>query len=162
LGFAPIWGDTTDEALDRVRRRKIKDRADVELALANHSSITMVDFAGLPLDEPLPADLKTNGHQSILDSMIRSGRTPRELAIGAIMVDPEATGLAGTADDVAARMGEIMEEVGGDGFLIMGWPGLTRRYIAEITDGLAPALQRRGLIRTGYSHDKFRENLFEF
>lgn len=31
-----------------------------------------------------------------------------------------------------------------------------------ITDGLVPALQRRGLIRTGYSHKLFRDNLMEF
>ena len=42
-------------------------------------------------------------------------------------------------------MGEVMEAVGGDGFLITTpAQGVTRIEIAEVTDGLVPALQRRG------------------
>ena len=52
--------------------------------------------------------------------------------------------LIGTPDMVAAQMAEVMEEVAGDGFVFQG--NLNRRYVAEITDGLAPALQRRGLL----------------
>ena len=61
-------------------------------------------------------------------------------------------------------MAEVMDEVGGDGFLITrpGQQGLTRKYITEITDGLVPALQRRGLARTAYAHAHFRDNLLEF
>ena len=54
-----------------------------------------------------------------------------------------------------------MQEVGGDGFLIAGAP-MNRRYVAEITDGLVPALKRRGLTRTSYEHSHFRENLRAF
>jgi hypothetical protein len=60
-------------------------------------------------------------------------------------------------------MGEVMEEVGGDGFLITT-PVLRvgRRYLVEIADGLVPELQRRGLTRTEYRHPLLRENLQEF
>jgi len=34
---------------------------------------------------------------------------------------------------------------------------LTRRAITEITDGLAPALKRRGLLRSGFNHKLFRD-----
>ena len=57
-------------------------------------------------------------------------------------------------------MGETMAEIGGDGFLVSH--PLTRKVIAEFTDGLAPALQRRGLIRSAYAHTRFRDNLLEF
>ncbi len=57
-------------------------------------------------------------------------------------------------------MGEIMQEIGGDGFLITEL--LTRRTISEITEGLAPALQRRGLMRPDYAHAHFRDNLLAF
>jgi hypothetical protein len=64
---------------------------------------------------------------------------------------------------VAEAMGEMMEEVGGDGFLITSpVMRLNRRYVIEITDGLVPALQRRGLTRTSYTYDQFRDNLLEF
>lgn len=57
-------------------------------------------------------------------------------------------------------MGELMEEVGGDGFMISG--PVKRRTVAEITDGLVPALQKRGLVRTEYAHEHFRDNLLDF
>jgi hypothetical protein len=51
--------------------------------------------------------------------------------------------------------------VGGDGFLFsMG--DVSRRVVAEVTDGLVPALQARGLTRRAYGHATFRENLLEF
>jgi alkanesulfonate monooxygenase SsuD/methylene tetrahydromethanopterin reductase-like flavin-dependent oxidoreductase (luciferase family) len=71
--------------------------------------------------------------------------------------------LVGTPDQVAEAMGEMMEEAGGDGFLITSpVMRLNRRYVIEITDGLVPALQQRGLTRTSYTYDQFRDNLLEF
>ena len=76
-------------------------------------------------------------------------KTLRQLAI-----DWATTGVEfiGTPEQVARKMGEAMEEIGGDGFLIMkpGWD-LNRNYISSITDGLVPELQRLGLTRTEYS-----------
>jgi hypothetical protein len=67
----------------------------------------------------------------------------------------------GTADHVAGLMQEIMEEVGGDGFLFYH-TYFDRRYIMEVCDGLVPALQRRGVTRTRYAHKHFKDNLLEF
>jgi hypothetical protein len=60
-------------------------------------------------------------------------------------------------------MGEVMREVGGDGFLI-GTPfqRTSRRYITEITEGLVPALQAQRLTRTVYTKPTLRETLIEF
>jgi alkanesulfonate monooxygenase SsuD/methylene tetrahydromethanopterin reductase-like flavin-dependent oxidoreductase (luciferase family) len=66
----------------------------------------------------------------------------------------------GSPETIAGRMGETMEEIGGDGYLVSHI--LTRRSVAEITDGLAPALRRRSLIRSEYRHKNFRDNLLEF
>jgi hypothetical protein len=57
-------------------------------------------------------------------------------------------------------MDEAMKYVGGDGFLV-SLP-VTRKNITEITDGLAPALRRRGLIRSSYTYELFRDNLLEY
>ena len=54
-----------------------------------------------------------------------------------------------------------MQEVGGDGFLLV-LGDVSRKTVAEITDGLVPALQQRGLVRRGYAHKQFRDNLLEF
>ena len=67
----------------------------------------------------------------------------------------------GTIDHVASMMQEIMEEVGGDGFLFFN-TYFDRRYIMEVCDGLVPELQRRGLTRTRYAHKHFKDNLLEF
>jgi hypothetical protein len=57
-------------------------------------------------------------------------------------------------------MGEVMDYVGGDGYLVAS--PVTRKNITEIADGLAPALRRRRLIRSSYSYELFRDNLLEF
>jgi hypothetical protein len=56
-----------------------------------------------------------------------------------------------------------MEAVGGDGFLISTpFQRTSRRFITEVTEGLVPALQRRGLARTAYTGTTLREVLREF
>jgi len=54
-----------------------------------------------------------------------------------------------------------MQEVGGDGFLF-SMPNVNRRTLAEIEDGLVPALQERGLVRKAYEHKQFRDNLLAY
>ena len=71
--------------------------------------------------------------------------------------------LIGTPDDVADAMGEAIEEIGGDGYLITApTMRVSRHYINDITEGLVPALQRRGLTRTAYAHEHLRDTLLEF
>ena len=66
----------------------------------------------------------------------------------------------GTADSIAAEMQAVMQEVGGDGFLIHD--PLTRKAITEVTDGLAPALQRAACCNLITHARRFRENLLAF
>jgi alkanesulfonate monooxygenase SsuD/methylene tetrahydromethanopterin reductase-like flavin-dependent oxidoreductase (luciferase family) len=69
----------------------------------------------------------------------------------------------GTPDSVADAMGAVMEEVGGDGFLIIKpLMRLDRRYLGEVVNGLVPALRRRGLVREQYTTSTLRETLLEF
>nr|MDT0665543.1 hypothetical protein [Micromonospora sp. DSM 115978] len=103
---------------------------------------------------------QVNGHQSSMTRYAKAagGRTLRETVAEHDAV--ESVELAGTPDTVAAMMGEVMAEVGGDGFLIAS--SADRRTISEVADGLAPALKRRGLVREAYTHELFRDNLLEF
>ena len=102
-----------------------------------------------------------NGEQSSLAQFYAraKGKTLRE-ALDAGPGIAKDLDLVGAPDTVAAKMGEIMDEVGGDGFLL--YPEMNRHTIAEICDGLVPALQKRGLTRTSYDGDTFRENLLAF
>jgi FMN-dependent oxidoreductase (nitrilotriacetate monooxygenase family) len=160
---SPIVGETEQEAWEK-RRRWRSAPAFIEYTLAEISSITEVDFSRFPLDEVLPDDLTTNGERGALEKFMQrgSGKTLRELIVDGPSMG-EAIELVGTPDGVAERMGEAMEEIGGDGFLLFSpVMRLDRHYITEVTDGLVPALQRRGLVRSAYTHEHFRDNLLEF
>jgi FMN-dependent oxidoreductase (nitrilotriacetate monooxygenase family) len=149
--------DTTMEAA-RARRRLMHEDANrhLDMQLSSMSRLTNIDFAKFDPDEPLP-ELHTNGHQSSLAKWI--GKTPREVA--ASQSTKMGIDFTGTVDHVAGMMQEIMEEVGGDGFLFFN-AYFDRRYIMEVCDGLVPELQRRGLTRTHYAHKHFKDNLMEF
>ncbi|NQW52214.1 MAG: NtaA/DmoA family FMN-dependent monooxygenase [Rhodospirillales bacterium] len=154
---SPTLGETNGEAEDRVRRRQAQREASPEMTLAIMGSLTDIDFSTFDLDAPL-AELTTNGQQGTLKRFLAQGRTLREIA-GNYRYGFEDP-VVGTAEHVADVMAAAMEEVGGDGFMFSG--PLSRRYVAEITDGLVPALQKRGLVRTAYAHAHFRDNLFAF
>lgn len=158
----PILGETKEEAESRKKNRATLAAKRVEQRLAHLGKVTNIDFGQFDLDEPLPDDVSTNGHQLTLDEFRRmaNGRSIRETMASFNAVDLSVE-LCGTPDAVAARMGEVMEEVGGDGFLF-SMPNVNRRTLAEIEDGLVPALQARGLVRKAYEHIQFRDNLLAF
>ena len=158
---SPVLGDTRDEAQEK-RHRWLSDPHFIEYALTELSSITEIDFSQFDLDQPLP-EVTTNGERGALENFARrgNGKTLRELVAGGGL--GEAAELVGTPEQVADEMGGLMDDVGGDGFLITSpVMRLNRRYITEITDGLVPALQRRGLVRSSYTFEQFRDNLLEF
>jgi FMN-dependent oxidoreductase (nitrilotriacetate monooxygenase family) len=159
---APILGESEKDAREK-HRRTINDPHFIQHALTLLSSFTDIDFSQYDLDKPLPEKLVTNGEQGSLDKFQQwgSGKTLRQLAMDG--GSESSLELVGTPDSVAKKMGEVMEAVGGDGFLITSPYGKnSRRYTAEITDGLVPALQRRGLTRTEYTKTHLRDTLKEF
>ncbi|MDF2444660.1 MAG: hypothetical protein JWR01_2863, partial [Subtercola sp.] len=159
----PVLGETQADADELARRRYELNQEQIETILGIMSITTEVDFKQFDLDQELPEGVTTNGHQSGLDAFARKakGKTIREALLGQ---HTEALPLVGTPDSVAEQMGEVIDAVGGDGFLIRGEPVRThsRRYIDEIASGLAPALRRRGLIRSDYAESTFKENLAAF
>ena len=155
--ISPTLGETNDEAQARFRRRQAGREAAPELTLAQMGSLTDIDFSTFDLDAPT-GELSTNGQQGTLKRFLAQGQTLREIAANYRYGLEDA--VVGTADHVAGVMAEVMEEVGGDGFMFSGL--VTRRFVAEIADGVVPALQRRGLVRTAYEHEHFRDNLLAY
>lgn len=154
---SPFVDLSMEMAQDRRRRQQADSLAHAEMQIAAMSRLVGIDFSQFDLDEPLPAHLTSNGHQSLLAKWI--GKTPRSLVQS--YFQKGGIDFTGTVDHVAGLMGEVMEEVGGDGFLLLN-TYFDRRYIAEICDGLVPELQRRGLTRRAYAHKHFKDNLMEF
>jgi FMN-dependent oxidoreductase (nitrilotriacetate monooxygenase family) len=158
----PILGETMEEAQERRKKRAAIALEKIDERLAHFGKVTNIDFGKFDLDKPLPDHVTTNGHQQNLEQFrkMANGRSIRETMASFNAVDLSID-LVGTPDAVAARMGEVMEEVGGDGFLF-SMPNVNRRTLAEIEDGLIPALQDRGLMRTAYEHKHFRDNLLAY
>jgi FMN-dependent oxidoreductase (nitrilotriacetate monooxygenase family) len=159
--FSPVMGETEEEAKAQ-NERGLSSQRFTDRALGLYSAITDIDLSKFDLDKPLP-ELTTNGESTSLAKFAQfgSGKSLRQL------VREGGTGscveCVGTPDQVADQMAEIMAEVGGDGFLIKHPFGhINRRYILEVTDGLVPALQRRGLVRTEYTKPTLRETIREF
>ncbi|HVY14399.1 MAG TPA: NtaA/DmoA family FMN-dependent monooxygenase [Rhodopila sp.] len=153
-----ILGDTEDDAREKFARHVAAQHANIETKLGGMAYLSMVDFSKYDLDQPLP-QITTNASRMSFESYLSGDgtKTLREM-----MLDPGSGGLdfIGTADGIAAQMAEAMEEIGGDGILFQDL--LTRRKIVEVTDGLVPALKRRGLVRGAYQHEHFRDNLLAF
>jgi alkanesulfonate monooxygenase SsuD/methylene tetrahydromethanopterin reductase-like flavin-dependent oxidoreductase (luciferase family) len=161
--ISPILGASDAEAEAEERRRNEQAAADVSSALAFFGKITNIDFGGYDLDTPVSRlDLHTNGHQQSLDEFRRfAGDRSLRQAMAAFSQGGKSLRLVGGPERIADEMATAMEAVGGDGFLI-SLPAITRRAMAEIADGLVPALQARGLARREYRHAQFRDNLLDF
>jgi FMN-dependent oxidoreductase (nitrilotriacetate monooxygenase family) len=161
---SPTIAATEQEARETVARM-MDAPGYVEKSLVGISSNTEIDFSQFPLDEPLPEGLTTNGERGSLEHFMRGDGGPGPKTLRQLVLERTKRGLelVGTPEQVAKKMGEAMEEVGGDGLLIAkpGWD-LSRQYISSITDGLVPELQRLGLTRTEYTKSTLRETLREF
>ena len=158
----PYLGDTDAEAQERFQRfdaaKKDPDNIEKRLWYLSYVSGGVVDYAKYDLDGPVPQEVG-NGETTTAKSWLSQSDsiTLRDLAAGPANYGME---FIGSADTMAGEMAEVMEEAGGDGFLM--YPDVTRRSIMEVCDGLAPALRKRGVIRDGYAHRTFRENLLDF
>lgn len=158
---APILAETDEDAQRRAQRRMANAATHVDVKLAQLGWSTNIDFSQFDLDQPV-GELTTNGHQQSLAQFLRKAgkRTLRE-AITEYGTLGMSVDLIGSPATVAAQMDEVMQEVGGDGFLL-ALGNVNRRNVAEITDGLVPELQRRGLTRRAYGAKHLRDNLLEF
>lgn len=154
----PIIGETQEEAEAKAARYYEATDAAIHRRLIMLSGD--IDFSSFDLDKPIPDNLETDGSQSILETLRTwaAGRTIRETVSSE---RNESVRLVGTPESVADAMEEVIDAVGGDGFLFFGGGGgvLTRRYVGEICDGLMPVLRRRGLAATGYRGNNFHEHL---
>jgi len=159
--LAPVLGETEEEA--RAKNTKGLDSLRFqETTLAFQSALCGIDLSQFDPDQPLP-ELSTNGSMTVLAGFAQwgSGKPIRQLVREA--GKGGAFDAVGTPDQVALQMAQVMEEVGGDGFLIRQPFGhISRRAVLEITEGLVPALQRLGAVRSAYGHSTLRETLREF
>lgn len=150
-----------DEAEAKAVRATIADMPANRLEgwIAQISAITGIDLAQYDLDQPLPPQVNTEGSRGTLDWLRSDGATIRQMGLRMARRTAD-TPMIGTAAQVADDMAAVMEQVGGDGFLIGG--PLTPANVARVADALVPALQARGLVRSSYAGTTLRDHLGEF
>ena len=159
--LSPIVAETEEQAQWYSDQRAVFAARTMDARLARLGWNSNIDFSGFDLDAPV-GELTTNGHQSTLQQfLVRAGKSTLREAVIAQNSNGYSVDIVGTPDSVAAQMDEIMQEVGGDGFLMVQGD-LSRRSVATITDGLIPELQQRGLVRTAYEHAHLRDNLLAY
>lgn len=152
-----VLGETDKDAADRRERSAKALEGLIDHKLAAMSFLGGMDCSTLDLDAPL-SELSTNASRSALAAYLSLGKeTLREA-----LQTPGSTGLefVGSAATIAGQMEEAIAEIGGDGFLIHDLA--TRKAVNEVVDGLVPTLRRRGLVRSHYEHEHFRDNLLAF
>ncbi|MBM9467676.1 NtaA/DmoA family FMN-dependent monooxygenase [Nakamurella leprariae] len=157
----PVLGETDEIARTKAALAAANDPDRLDRSLANISALTNVDFSQFALDEPLP-DVTTNGHTSTLQTFLH-GRVPGQTTLRELADKPvaESVSFVGSPSTVAEKMGEVMEYVGGDGYLL-ATHDMSRNYVTQIVDGLIPELQARGLTRREYTADTLKGNLLAF
>lgn len=166
FNLQPVIGETMEEANAKMASLAAlsQTRAYVDAGLAFCSLQTGFDFEKLDLDAPILDQIDAGTGNRNAESFFFQYTnddprvTPRHMAVreGSKMTLP----IVGTAETVADRICEIAEETGANGFLFR--ESLLPSYIADITDRLVPALQRRGAARTEYSGSTFRDHINEF
>lgn len=161
--ISPVLGDTEEAAQQRYEEVVGMTPTILAQRLGRLTLHTDMDWTKFDLDAPFP-DIDparvTQGFQGMIASLkaFSKGKSLRET-----LAEQETTSLKliGTPEQVADQMQAAIEEIGGDGFLMHARP-LTRRYLAEILDGLVPILQRRGLVRQEYTTSTLRGHLKAF
>lgn len=162
---APIIAASMAEAREREEQMKKAVAANMEVALVSLTLASGADFSGYPLDMPMSEIekvMETNYGKSTLTDIFRfAGDMTLQEFIG---MPPKWRIFmpTGTPEYVAGQMDELMQEVGGDGFLTITMGDHNRVRMAELTDGLMPALQKRGVVRKSLEEATFRENLLAF
>lgn len=155
----PIVGRTTAEATAKRDQRAEPTDDKIHERLAVTSLLSGVDLGQFDLDEPLP-DVTAVGNESIIGYYLAQDPrpTPRQIAIHTI--EQMAGTYVGTPSEVADQMEAVMDDVGGDGFLVTG--PFRPDYVHDLVDLLAPELHRRGLVPSSYRYPTLRQNLLSY
>jgi len=135
----------------------------IRTVLGTHSAHLGIDLTRFDMHKPIPQDAVTNGTTSMFDALKKKGAQGQ--SIRDVMIDfnwgDRNNGQIGKAGDVADYLIDMMEEAGGDGYLIGATKEANANFLSGIFDGLVPALKERGAMQRAYGPGAtLRERLF--
>jgi FMN-dependent oxidoreductase (nitrilotriacetate monooxygenase family) len=153
-----ISAPTDEEA--QAKYREYLGYVDYDGAMACYSGWTGLDMSQFDPDQPFE-DVDTNAGQTMVNFFTKIDPqkrwTPRDIA--------EYNGIGGTSpvivgspQTVADELVSWIEETGADGFNIAH--AVKFRDVEDFARFVVPELQARGVMRTAYDGDTFREGLF--
>lgn len=162
-GFAPLIAETEEDA--RELEHELNGYLDTRKVLKELSERFTVNLNDYPLDAPLPLDKAKSSdafdgiqsrHEAVLDPARRGHFTIRQFLHRHNGGHGHFT-FTGTPLQVADFLQHRFEHQAADGFNIM--PQLLPSSLELFVEKVIPELQNRGLFRTEYEGETFRENL---
>ena len=157
FGLQPIVRSTEAEA--KLRAEELKQRIPLDAILARLSGVFGVDLSQFDPEMPL-SEMDTQASRGLMSATLSAadGRavTLREAAAqwALSVAIPQ---LIGTPEQVAAEIERMWRETGCYGFNLS--PTTNPDSVDDFVDHVVPILQRRGVYRTAYEGESFRDNL---
>ena len=157
FGLQPIVRSTEAEA--KQRAEELKQRIPLDAILARLSGVFGVDLSQFDPEMPL-SEMDTQASRGLMSATLSAadGRavTLREAAAqwALSVAIPQ---LIGTPEQVAAEIERMWRETGCYGFNLS--PTTNPDSVDDFVDHVVPILQRRGVYRTAYEGESFRDNL---
>ena len=157
FGLQPIVRSTEAEA--KLRAEELKQRIPLDAILARLSGVFGVDLSQFDPEMPL-SEMDTQASRGLMSATLSAadGRavTLREAAAqwALSVAIPQ---LIGTPEQVAAEIERMWRETGCYGFNLS--PTTNPDSVDDFVDHVVPILQRRGVFRTAYEGESFRDNL---
>ncbi len=156
-GLQPIVRSTEAEA--RARMAELTGRIPLDAILARLSGVFGVDLSQFDPDRPL-AEMETQASRGLMAATLSGadGRavTLREAA-SKWALSVAIPQVVGTPEQVAAEIERIWRETGCYGFNLS--PTTNPDSVDDFVDHVVPILQKRGVFRTAYEGETFRDNL---
>ncbi|GGO61263.1 nitrilotriacetate monooxygenase component A [Microbacterium nanhaiense] len=164
-------GDTPEEAREQARRDQ-RDQVSPATAIRHIESIWGRRFDGLDADGPLPplsdvvegVELSAGRAKMHQDQRGRAAELiaraeAENLSVREVVIRATTFGapLIGTPSDVARQMDEHVQSGACHGFMLI--PSITPTGLDRFVDEVIPELQNRGVYRTEYEGETFRDRL---
>ena len=157
FGLQPIVRSTEAEA--RQRKEELTQRIPLDAILARLSGVFGVDLSQFDPDRPL-AEMETQASRGLMAATLTGadgqGVTLRQAA-SQWALSVAIPQVVGTPEQVATEIEDTWRATGCAGFNLS--PTTNPDSVDDFVDQVVPILQRRGVFRTAYEGQTFRENL---
>jgi FMN-dependent oxidoreductase (nitrilotriacetate monooxygenase family) len=157
FGIQCVLGGTEAEA--KRHQADMAERIPLDAALSRMSGTLGIDFSKIDLDRPLAAN-STDASRGMLMALANMTGDGNATARDAARMFGASTGmpqLVGTPEQVADQLEQLWRASDCHGFNIT--PTTNIKSVEDFVDGVVPLLQAKGIFRTDYESETFRDNL---